>query len=81
MELILKPADKIKVIFDEKEYFLSKPTMRQARKLEEGLKNSPNQAMIELIVGCGLPEEVVMDLDLDLLAEVIEALIPTKKKA
>lgn len=85
MELELKGTPKIRATYEGKEYFLQKPKLGQALKLESILKEAEaagaqNAAIVDFIAECGLPKEVLLGMEVDLLDQIVQALLPIKKK-
>lgn len=84
MALELK-SPKVEVTYEGKEYVLSKPKLGmseaygRAVKETEKLGESSLPHLVELLEKCGLPKEVTMDLDMDLLDQLVSALMPKKK--
>jgi hypothetical protein len=82
-EVTLSCGPKIKLIREGKEYLLRKPKIKECLVLEAAVKSDdPEQttnAMITFIADCGLPKEIVEDLDLEELEEVRAVLMPKKK--
>ena len=76
----------IKVTWEGNEYLLKKPTVGKALELEKSVQGSDGKGISELsgvldfIVDSGLPREVLMELDVEGLEVLIQALMPPKKK-
>lgn len=85
-QLDLSKPKQIKVVYDGQEYMLSKPKLSQALEVEKSIKalemkgEGSTAAVVKLLSDCGLPEEVVMDLEIEALEQVVTALMPPKKK-
>lgn len=85
MELQLKASPKLKVVYEEKEYFLGIPNMGQRIELEKKLKEvstsgaSANEVLIDFISGCGIPKDVLMGMEEELIDQLVQALAPKKK--
>lgn len=85
MELKLKNSAPIKVIYEGQEYFLKKPSLGQALALEQAMETareentSVTQVLIEFLVGQGLPKEVLLSLDAEMLEILVEGMMPKKK--
>lgn len=86
MELELKPSPKIKVTFEGQSYDLARPDMRARIAFEKLLKSSaeksdvsPNEMVVDLIASCGIPKEVLLGMEEELLNQIFDALAPKKK--
>jgi len=85
MKVQINPSQKIVVVFGEVEYTMTKPKLGVALDLEEKLESAKKSGkgatrlVMEYIAKCGLPEDVIKDLDSDQLEAVMGALTPSKK--
>lgn len=89
MEVELKRPSKIKVKIDEVVYEVSKLNLKQAqeisrkvrelRKAEGDQEGAAMQSLRDMIIGRGIPEEVVDSLELELIFQLVEVLQPSKK--
>jgi hypothetical protein len=81
--LEIKKSDLLKVKIYEKEYEIKKPTVRQVQCLQEALKDEDQsrsmKALCSFFVELGLPEDVVLDLELDALTKLGEYVNGSKK--
>lgn len=82
-QINLDPVTVIQAVFGGKTYDLKKPKIGQVRMFEkaysEGDSVAKTDAMLSFISACGLPAEVIDELDVDGLNAVTEALMPKKK--
>lgn len=82
----IKPSAKIILVLNGNEYPLTKPKMGMALEFEEKLESAKESGkgslkiMIEFLTQCGLPKDIVQELDSDELEQVLKALVPTKKE-
>ncbi len=82
MDLKLLPAEKIRIVFGESEYFVGKPTVAQSLTLEEDLKKEGAKVSVvavEFLVTLGLPKDALMGFPATAVDEIISAI--TKKKS
>ena len=85
MELNLGESKKIKVIFRGADYFMTKPKMGAVMVLEENIekskadKNGGTKVLVEFLHSCGLPKEVLSELDSEQVGEIVKVLMPEKK--
>lgn len=89
MEVELKRPSKIKVKIDDVVYEVSKLNLKQAqeisrkvrelRKAEGDQEGAAMQSLRDMIIGRGIPEEVVDSLELELIFQLVEVLQPSKK--
>lgn len=83
--LKLETPGKIKVVFEGKDYLLSKPTLGASRdfakaiKLAESDDSAKIDAMIEYLAKLGLPREICENLMIEEVEKIIDALTPKKK--
>lgn len=79
------PAQSLKVIFEEKEYLLTKPSLGESRALRKAMKDVEGDAdanieiVLKFLETRGLPIEVAEKLDMDCLEQVVEKLNAKKK--
>lgn len=89
MEVELKRPSKIKVKIDDVVYEVSKLNLKQAqeisrkvrelRKAEGDQEGAAMQSLRDMIIGRGIPEDVVDSLELELIFQLVEVLQPSKK--
>lgn len=85
MELNLSASKRIKVIFSGAEYFMTKPKMGSVIVLEENIEKSKStgsggtKILVEFLHSCGLPKEVLSELDSEQIGEIVKVLMPEKK--
>lgn len=81
----INPAQKIVIEFEGQEYQCKRPSIGAVMDLEENLEAAKaagkggTKLLIQHLVSCGLPEEVVRKLDTDQIEAVSAALSPSKK--
>ena len=84
-ELSISSQPKVKVLFDGAPHLLRKPKIMEVSELEDKLEAAGNSskakldAILTFVIGCGLPQEVATELDVESLEAVISALSPKKK--
>lgn len=84
-ELKLESPGKIKVVFEGKDYVLSKPTLGASRNFSKSFKAAGEDgaaqidALIEFISACGLPKEVCENLVAEEINKVADMLTSKKK--
>lgn len=86
MDLELKGSPKLRVVYEGKDYMLSKPTLGDALKLESDLKSfessgGQNAVIVDFIAARGLPKDVLLTFEVEMLEQVVQALLPSKKKS
>jgi hypothetical protein len=85
LELRKNPAPPMVIGIGDKDYPVTKPTLGAVAEQEERLHAAQNEGrgvvkvMMDFVVSCGLPREVVNALDPDELEEVMRFLTPAKK--
>lgn len=85
MNVVISPAQKIVIVFEGVEYPCTKPKLGAVMDLEAGLEAAKSegrggtQLLMQHLVLCGLPENVVKQLDVDQLEAVAGVLTPAKK--
>lgn len=86
MEFKIDEPKLLKIIIGEKTYEIKKPRMAHQKQLESDIKEAEQgktstfQPMINYLVGLGLPEDVVLDLEQDIFSDLISHLTGLKKK-
>jgi len=86
-EVKLVRPSKIKVILDGEQYEFRKPKIGEQLDLEKRVKEAKDGVgdlsaiYIDFFEQCGLPREMILGLETDLLVELAHALEPEKKKA
>lgn len=86
MQLEINPPMKIAVVFNGTEYTMHKPKLGKVRDFEDALEaakksgGSVNGLVISFVASCGLPAEVIDELDSDQLEQVVGVLSAAKKK-
>jgi hypothetical protein len=65
-------------------YNLSRPSFKQALDLKEKNKDKSeeeaNEIMLEFLESLGLPKNVTMDMEVDHVTQILDVLMPSKKK-
>lgn len=86
MKVSINPAQRIVIEFDGQEYVCTKPKLGVTLDLEAQLeqakdsgKGNGTQLIMGHLKGCGLPEEMIRELDADQVQAVMMALQPAKK--
>ncbi len=85
MSVKINPAQRIIIEFDGKEYSCRKPQLGAVMDLEASLEAAKAEGkggtliVMHHLVSCGLPEDVVRQLDTDQIEAVSAALSPAKK--
>lgn len=70
----------LKVIFEGQEYNLRKPALSAIMSMDDEADDKARVTrMVDIIVDCGMPKDVVLGLDSELLGELIGALQAEKK--
>lgn len=72
MELV---TDKVNIKIDGVAYSLSHPKVKNIRFLSKNKDELDIDSVINLVVSCGLPENVVDDLTADHLNKIVEVLM------
>jgi len=75
---------KLKAKIYGQDYELTFPTVRQQNEYVKAIKESGEDNAMDdltnLLERLGLPKDVSMDMELDHLLQLMDALVPTKKK-
>ncbi len=85
MNLVINPTQRIIITFEGTEYPCSKPSLGAVMDMEVEIAKakaegkSGTHLVVMHLTACGLPEGVVMKLDMDQLDAVTGALMPAKK--
>ncbi len=85
MKLTINPAQRILITFEGVEYPCTKPKVGAVMDLEAEIAQAKEEGkpvtrlVAKHLVSCGLPEEVVKQLDVDQVSAVSEVLAPAKK--
>jgi len=75
MDSIQLTKKAIKVLFDDKEYVVKKPSARQINDFSKA-KDVSMEATIAFLGVLGLPEAIAWEIDADSLTEICRALMP-----
>lgn len=75
MDSIQLTKKAIKVLFDDKEYVVKKPSARQINDFSKA-KDVSIDATIAFLEMLGLPQEISWEIDADSLTEICRALMP-----
>jgi hypothetical protein len=75
MDSIQLTKKAIKVLFDDKEYIVKKPSARQINDFSKA-KDVSIDATIAFLEMLGLPQEISWEIDADSLTEICRALMP-----
>lgn len=81
----LKQSSKIIVVFGGIEYEMKRPTLGVQMAFEEALEAAQEnkrlgaKALFAFLTACGLPEEVVKELETDQITALVAALNEVKK--
>ena len=66
------------------EFKLKRPTVSEqeeyGKKIEKCEEENKAEMLLDLLAKCGLPKNVSSEMESDHLMQVVEALMPTKKK-
>jgi hypothetical protein len=83
-ELKFSTTPTLKVIVDGVDYMVRKPSVGLVKEMEREQREKGDaagyDAVLNAIEKCGLPRVMAESLPIEALNELIEALIPTKKK-
>ena len=81
-KLVLKKAEKkLSVEIDGQIYQLTKPRVKRMVEASDGDAGSQVSRTVDLLVECGMPKEVVLDLDADSFLELYSFVNGSKKNA
>ena len=73
----------LKVLFEEKEYILTRPKMGRVFHFEQVIEKAEPMVRLketlDLLESCGLPRDIAENMDAELVLEVLDALKPGKK--
>jgi hypothetical protein len=79
----IKEKSKLKVSIYGREFELAKPTYGQSQNLQVRLKDEGQeksmQIMKEFVIGLGLPEDCINEMELDHFLQLIEHISGVKK--
>ncbi len=87
MKVSINPTPPIIIEFEGVDYPCRKPLFSQAIAFESAMKqrgeegNGGADLVIDHLVNCGLPREMVLKLDGDQVRAISEALLPAKKNS
>ena len=76
MELV---SEKMTVKFDGQVYELGYPTVKQIKELDKKKDDVDVNAVCDLVVSCGMPKDVVENLQALHLNKIVEALMGKKQ--
>lgn len=82
----INPTKKIVIVFEGKEYHCNRPKIGSVIDMEKAVQDASEtgqggtQLILDFIAKCGLPQEVVRELDDEQLEQVMTILTPAKKK-
>lgn len=65
----------IKIIYEGKEYVISKPSTRQLDDFAKN-KKQDSEAVVKFLAGLGFPESVAWDIEAENLREIIKIVCP-----
>lgn len=83
----INPKQKIVIVFDGVEHVCNKPKLGAVLAMESRVDDakatgkSGTQVMVDFIVSCGLPLEVVLELDDAQTEEVMKIICDSKKNS
>lgn len=86
MQLKLNPSPIIKIEFEGKEYICTKPKVGAVRAMEAAIEKAKSdgkggtELMIQHLMSCGLPQEMLEQLDAEQFQAVVELLHSSTKK-
>lgn len=84
-KFVIKSKTKIILVINDVEYPVARPKLGESRDLENEIRDAQEKAiggsevLIKILTRCGLPEDVVQDLDGEEVEAIMEALRPSKK--
>lgn len=80
MDLELKRPEKLRVKLDGATYELNRLTVKEVFAIEGKFKEESNgNFLVGFLTDRGMPEDVVLGLEVELLEEIVENLKPKKK--
>ncbi len=80
MDLELKRPEKLRVKLDGETYELKRLTVKEVFAIEGKFKEESNgNFLVGFLTDRGMPEDVVLGLEVELLEEIVENLKPKKK--